>query len=436
MSNQAADHGHCFLCGVELTDDPEAREEPHYRTREHVFPQWLLRDHDMYRQAMTLPNRTLLTYDKLVIPCCRECNGKYLKPLEDRVGDAFRAGRKALQALDRTDLYLWLAKLYYGLRFRELSLPIDRRNVNVGNLVDQEELRNLSFLHLILQAARGKTDWSAAAQGAGHDLPGSLVVLSAQTSDDTRLNFGYVDSRSIPYIAVRIGPTIVQAVLEDWGEWEGAWGTINQPDNTFPQLFAAKNLDLTPAQFVEFAVLSDHLAQAWDRNRSYMWVGGSSLDEERQLIAASASARRNEGGKFGPEWFINLAAHLAAMTGEDPAEIYNPTAAQQIGSLLCMPDGMPHQRFGTAWDATTPDVHMTLTRVRPIRATRGRVRATEGSSPKRYRCGTKPAPTGGGRTRATAGVDMGLTAVFDWAHLVLGPRISRRRRPSCAPACS
>ena len=353
MSIQAADHSHCFLCGVELTDDPHARQEPHYRTREHVFPQWLLRDHDMYRQAMTLPNETLLTYDKLVIPCCLECNGTYLKPLEDRVAGAFRVGRDAVQRLDRSDLYLWLGKLYYGLRFRELNLPINRRNSNVGNLVDEDELRNFSFLHLVLQAARGKTDWTTAAQLAGHDLPGSLVILSAQTSDDTRLNFGYVDSRSIPYITVRIGPTIVQAVLEDWGEWETAWGTIDQPDNRFPQLFAAKNLDLTPAQFVEFAVLSDHLAQAMDRNRTYMWVGGSSLDEERHLIAGSAGARRNESGTFGSEWFMNFAAHLAAMTADDPAKIYDPTS-QQIGSLLCMPDGMPHPRIWNGLGCNNP----------------------------------------------------------------------------------
>lgn len=340
MHVQAVDHDHCFLCGVELTDDAGARERSTYRTREHVFPQWLLRDHDMYRQAMTLPNRTLLTYNRLVIPCCRGCNGQHLKPLEDRVARAFRAGLDGVRALDRRDLYLWLAKLYYGLRYRELNLPIERSLAGLGNLVDEAELRDYSFLHLLLQAARDKTDWSVAARLAGHDVPGSLVTLSAQTSEDSRLNFGYIDSRSIPYIAVRIGPTIVQAVLEDWGEWERAWHTIHEPDNYFPQLFAAKNVNLTPGQFVEFAVLSDHLAQSMRRDRTYTSISGPGPDASVHLTVSSAGTRRNEDGKFGPDWFMNFAAHLAVIAGNNPSDIYDPTT-NRVGSFLCTLDGLP-----------------------------------------------------------------------------------------------
>lgn len=97
--DHALDHEHCFLCGSVLTADT--------RSEEHVFPQWLQRDLDLWQQAITLLNGTTIPYASLKIPACRDCNSFWLGQVEDRVAEAFRAGPDEVARLDQTLLVLW-----------------------------------------------------------------------------------------------------------------------------------------------------------------------------------------------------------------------------------------------------------------------------------------------------------------------------------------
>lgn len=334
----------CFLCGTPLVDKAgdDASPAGSVRTREHVVPQWILRDHEMFDQALTLPNKTLLSYRQVVIPACRTCNSGHLKTIEDAVAAAFRSGTAAVRQLDRRVLYLWLAKMYYGLRYRELSLPIDQADPSSLRIVDADELRSFSFLHTLLQGARDLVDWTQAAKMAGHDIPGSIIILPAQISTDAKYNFGFVDSTEHPYIAVRVGTTAVLAVLEDWGAWERSWTGITEPDPMFPELFAAKNLTLTPDQFVEISVLTDHLNQNFRRNRSYLQLR-SSIDGQVGIMLAGVSPVRSTS--LDSQWFTEYAQHLAVMTRQDPRTLYNPETGQR-STLLVDTDMRPRE---TVW---------------------------------------------------------------------------------------
>jgi hypothetical protein len=59
---QALDPDACFLCGCAVDHDT--------RTREHVFPKWLLNRHDIWNARMTLLNGSLIPYSQLTVTCC------------------------------------------------------------------------------------------------------------------------------------------------------------------------------------------------------------------------------------------------------------------------------------------------------------------------------------------------------------------------------
>jgi hypothetical protein len=153
--DMALDHDHCFLCNELLTDDN--------RTVEHVFPRWLQRDYDLWDQPLRLLNRTDISYRQLTIPCCKDCNGLWLKPIEDQVAKAVRSGPEAVTALDQTTLCLWLSKIYYGLRFKKLTLLSDQRRRDGDRIVEPKYLAGHSELHHMLQAARGRIRFARSA---------------------------------------------------------------------------------------------------------------------------------------------------------------------------------------------------------------------------------------------------------------------------------
>lgn len=66
----------CFLCG----------ETDKNLTKEHIFPKWLLKKYNLYdKKIKILLNETTISYRNLTIPCCLDCNGKYLSIIEDKM---------------------------------------------------------------------------------------------------------------------------------------------------------------------------------------------------------------------------------------------------------------------------------------------------------------------------------------------------------------
>jgi hypothetical protein len=130
--DHALDHDHCFLWGTALTDDT--------RSAEHAFPQWLLRDLDLWHQTITLLNSTTIPYASLTIPACKDCNNFWLSQIESEVAAAFRAGADEGARLDQTLLALWVAKIYYGIHFKA-GFPDDRRRPDRPTILSEENLR-------------------------------------------------------------------------------------------------------------------------------------------------------------------------------------------------------------------------------------------------------------------------------------------------------
>jgi len=198
---QAIDPSRCFLCGVEVDEDT--------RSKEHVFAQWLLDRYQLRCEQLTLLNGTPIRYEQLTVTACTSCNTGPLSRLEQEVGEAFRQGPDAVRALDPERLFLWLAKFYYGILFRELTLALDRRDPESPPIVSDEMLKQFGVHHLLLRRLLNQVTWS--------DFPASIFVFDCLEDSDPKKNFDYFDALDQPYVSVRIGSTYVAAFLQDFG---------------------------------------------------------------------------------------------------------------------------------------------------------------------------------------------------------------------------
>lgn len=265
--DHALDHDHCFLCGSLLTADT--------RSEEHVFPQWLLRDLNLWNETINLVNGTTIPYGSLKIPACKDCNNFWLGQVEKDVATAFRAGPDDVAKLDQNVLALWLAKIYYGIHFKEIGLPADRRDPTGPTILSADDLRRLRDLHHIMQAIRRRVRF-------GRDL-GSVIVLRAQVPDDPFLRFDYRDARNIAFIALRIGPTVVIASLLDWGAVTDGM--------TIKTVESAKQLDLHPLQFEEVAASVAYAASKFTGEFMYAVHHGPDYDVLDAVLVRKANER-------------------------------------------------------------------------------------------------------------------------------------------------
>jgi len=191
----------CFLCGRHLSKTTA--------TREHVFPKWLQRRHNMGESGVVLLNDSRMKYRQLTVPCCLACNGGALSALERRVRDGFTAGADAVAELDPYDVFLWLAKLSYGLLYRELLLPNHRSAPRVGTIVGREHLETYRIQHALLQGTFRRV--------LPHAFPATITLFKTQVHEKPGLNFDYRDNYFGPFVALRSNDVGIVAILQDWG---------------------------------------------------------------------------------------------------------------------------------------------------------------------------------------------------------------------------
>jgi len=220
----------CFVCACKLDGTN--------RTDEHVIPQWLQQAYSLHDQRLVLLNQTSIPYRQLTLPCCFECNNKRLSPLENRISAAFASGYEAVDKIPSLDLFRWLAKIYLGLQFKEVSLLYDRSAPDSGAILDSDFLRQYSILHFWLQMASCAND--------PEYCPGSIWVFPAQTPSERNLQFDLKDDAANGVIAIRTESVIVIADFLD----NGVHAEISN-DHFAP----LKTIPLHPLQFQELVAM-------------------------------------------------------------------------------------------------------------------------------------------------------------------------------------
>lgn len=227
---QEVGEDHCFICGRHI---PKGSPQ---RTKDHVFPRWLLKEMGVWQSGVTTIAGRRIGYRTMTAPCCQVCNGIDFGMVEGRVRDAYHGGPDAFGALDRRDLFLWLGKIAYGLAYVECWLASEVGSQDAARLVEGEPLRGLELLHFLLQAASGAVTWSPAVPG-----PAGFHMFECLDDDPDR-RFDHLDDPRVPIIGLRIGPIGVVGVLTDWGASERARS---------PRLDAGPGAALGPALFRE-----------------------------------------------------------------------------------------------------------------------------------------------------------------------------------------
>lgn len=194
-------NAHCFLCGSLLQDQS---------TAEHVFPKWLQNKFELWDRSIHLLNGTTIPYRRLTIPCCKTCNGEYLSQLEIDIRNAVEGGFEEFKKLDPVRVFQWISKLFYGLLFKELSLPVDIRNRQMGSIMKAEVLERFQMVHVFLQSIRIPFDFD------GH-YPFSIHLVRTQSTGDSYHDFDYADNFPLLTFSIRMGEIGIVASLQDGG---------------------------------------------------------------------------------------------------------------------------------------------------------------------------------------------------------------------------
>jgi hypothetical protein len=240
----------CFLCANPITDG-------NY-TQEHVIPVWAQRRYNLWNQHLVLLNGTDIPYRQLTVPCCDDCNGNRLHPIEDSLSQTVELGKNAVKALPQSILFLWLAKIFFGILYKELFLLLDRSDPNGSAIVTSEFLRQYKTQRFFLQQARSKVrlmDFS----------PGSFFVFEMQPMPKRELEWDLCDNVDTQFIACRVGKVAMLASLGDGGAQQYL-------DDEFSDI---RDMPLHPLQFRELCAQISYRSSLATRVPKYITIQGS-----------------------------------------------------------------------------------------------------------------------------------------------------------------
>lgn len=240
----------CFLCGAKLTAAN--------RSDEHVFPKWLLRRFALYNKKLVLLNGTEIEYRHLKIPCCLVCNNRHLSKIEQRVRDVVE-GDKPIATLDKETLYLWTSKIFYGLLYREVLLPLDRAKRELGPIVPVDMIRGYKLLQVFLQSAR----LDIAFECIHADFPASVFAFQLQEPKTEIAKFDFHDDIEHFTIYLRLGRVGIIAAF-DAGAQAFEWRWL------YKKYSRAR---LHPLQFEELGAAMFAKARLFDRTPKLMISG-------------------------------------------------------------------------------------------------------------------------------------------------------------------
>jgi len=190
-------HRVCFLCkqASEITD-------------EHVFPQWLQGKYNLWSQSILLKNGSKLKYSKLTVPCCQDCNTKYLSQIEQKISGLIKGGDVIGLLANQDILFIWLYKVMYGIHYKEMFLRDDIKNPASETIVKPETFFERSSYNIFPLFARNKVFFDGFS-------PYSIFVFHiTDSTDDT---FYYADEPYKMFTSIILGKIGIICSFQDDG---------------------------------------------------------------------------------------------------------------------------------------------------------------------------------------------------------------------------
>lgn len=231
----------CFLCGVQLT--VEAGTE-FSATDEDVFPKWLQTYFELENRYFYLHNGDKRKYSEALIPCCAKCNNEYMSRFEARIARALKRGFEQFSQLRKADVFLWCAKIYYGLVHHEAKPRDWRGDQHFEPTISPKLLDDLGLLLLLMQGFRKRV----MVFGPDH-LPFSILRFRLHASGEPAACFrtGYL--MHVPAIALQLGSIGIIAVLDDFGATEEAYRQLVGSALSGKTLYSEQFLELAGRLF-------------------------------------------------------------------------------------------------------------------------------------------------------------------------------------------
>ena len=212
-----------------------------------------------------------------------------------------------MRKLDKTNLLFWLGKVFFGLLYKEVLIPLDRRSPDEGPIVPVELLDHYKMHHVFLQGVRVPLKFATG-------FPASIFVFSLQESDDISKRFDLKDGIAVPTISIRLGRVGIIAVLQDGGAQAGMFGD-------YMRRFEDKSLH--PLQFAELTAKVFYKASLFNRTPKYMVMPGSQGSKEVTVVQMPLAGFSTK--PVFDEWdFGRYAKFLSKITGYRVGQIYEP----------------------------------------------------------------------------------------------------------------
>lgn len=299
----------CFLCGEILT--------PKTKSKEDVIPKWVQRRFSLERHSLTLINRTSIHYGQIKVPCCRVCNNEHLSRLEGIVQTAVDKGYDAVRRLPKGFVFQWLAKIYVGLKYREIFLPANRADPTGPRILEKRDLDNVRILWLWMLSSLNKK--------SARRAPGSLWVFRCRDREGSDDRFDLMDDHHSDTMAVRMGEVGLIADFLDSRVHQNAMG---------PMYHQYRQLQLTPLQFKELATRIAYKAQLLHLTTSVSLIQDDEGNTQALFDTQSVIPGDDDFAPWDETFYISFLAHRL---GVAPEEITNSDGTAK--SWLHSPSG-------------------------------------------------------------------------------------------------
>jgi hypothetical protein len=215
----------CFLTGEDLHSEQEEQIS--------VFPEWIMDRYSLWDKTFKMLEGSNLKYKDLKMPCLKRVIENAINPLEEEIEKAYTAGYEAVKKVPEERLFLWMAKLMYGVLYNDIIIEQRKSTAKGKEFILPPFLQErFEKLHSILQSLVCPMEFN------GTKL-WSISVFKIKISKDI---FNYKDETTNLNFSLGMNDFGIVACLQD----NGAVG-INQQELT--DKFSNKVLH--PVQFEE-----------------------------------------------------------------------------------------------------------------------------------------------------------------------------------------
>ena len=151
----------------------------------------------LWEQRLTLINGAEIPYRKVVVPCCKTCNNKYIGRIDRKIAAAVKGGFDEFVKLDEVLVFQWLSRILYSILYLEVITPRDPR-FKRRKILKKTFFKSLETVYIFLNSVRIKAEFHK-------PYPWSIFIFKVQTHSDAQFNFDFKDNPIMLTIAVRMG---------------------------------------------------------------------------------------------------------------------------------------------------------------------------------------------------------------------------------------